>query len=123
MPHHNDVDHARRQGVPLIAVHAWHLPYTASGFYVSWPDPTELAEGADRFLRQQLEHVDTTGLVTPVECRAVADRASAALVEASSLASVVVVGSRGHGQLTNAVIGSVSDQVAHHATSPVVVVP
>lgn len=117
------VDHARSRQLPLIAVHAWHLPYVGADFATPWIDPTDLAAGADDFLRQQLEHVDTSGLVAPVECRAVADRAGAALVEASSLASLVVVGSRGHGQLTNAVFGSVSDQVAHHATSPVVVVP
>jgi len=117
------VDHARRSRLPLVALHAWHLPVTSAGFYVPWPDPDELAAGADRFLRTQLAAVDTEGLVTPVECRAVSDRASAALVEASSLASLVVVGSRGHGQLAGAVLGSVSDQVAHHATSPVVVVP
>ena len=104
-------------------MHAWHLPATATGFLTPWPDPAELAAGADRFLRQELELVDTSDLTEPVWCRAVADRASAALVDASSLASIVVVGSRGHGRLTNAVLGSVSDQVAHHATSPVVVIP
>ena len=117
------VDHARLARLPLVAVHAWHLPAVASGFPTSWPDPAELAPGADRFLRQQLELVDTSDLTEPVWCRAVADRAGAALVDASSHASLVVVGSRGHGRLTNAVLGSVSDQVAHHATSPVVVIP
>jgi nucleotide-binding universal stress UspA family protein len=117
------VDHARGRRLPVLAVHAWHLPATAAGFYAPWPDPSDLEAGADRFLHQQLAAVDTSGLVEPVQCRTVADRAGAALVDASSLASLVVVGSRGHGQLTNAVLGSVSDQVAHHATSPVVVVP
>jgi nucleotide-binding universal stress UspA family protein len=117
------VDHARARGLRLIALHAWHLPDTASGFYLPYPDPDELAAGADRFLHEQLARIDTRGLVAPVEYRPVADRAAAALVEASALASVVVVGSRGHGQLTNTILGSVSDQVSHHATSPVVVVP
>ena len=117
------VDHARRHDLPLIAVYAWHLPYTSFGFYLPVPDPAELAARADRFLQQQLDQVDTGGLVAPVERRAVADRASAALVEASALASLVVIGSRGHGQVTNVVFGSVSEQVTHHATSPVVVVP
>jgi nucleotide-binding universal stress UspA family protein len=117
------VDHASASGLRLIVVHAWHLPYTATGFYLPYPDPDELAFGADRFLHEQLAEIDTSGLVAPVEYRAVADRAAAALIEASALASLVVVGSRGHGQLTNTILGSVSDQVTHHATSPVVVVP
>jgi nucleotide-binding universal stress UspA family protein len=117
------VDFAAARGRRLIALHAWHLPYTASGFYLPYPEPADLAVGADRFLHEQLAQVDTSGLVAPLEHRAVAARAGAALIEASSLASLVVVGSRGHGQLANTVLGSVADQVSHHATSPVVVVP
>jgi len=116
-------DHAATRGLRLVAIHAWHLPYTASGFYLPYPDPDELALGAERFLHDQLTHIDTSDLVAPIEYRAVADRAAAALIKASALASLVVVGSRGHGQLANAVLGSVSDQVSQHATSPVVVVP
>jgi nucleotide-binding universal stress UspA family protein len=115
------VDHARRRQVPLIAVHAWHEPATATAFSALSPDPAEIAARAEAFLRYELEQVDTTGLIAPVDARAVADRPSAALVEASTLASVLVVGSRGRGQLAG--LGSVSDQVAHHASSPVVVVP
>jgi nucleotide-binding universal stress UspA family protein len=117
------VDHARTRQLPLIAIHAWDLPYTATGFYLPGPDPAELTVDAQRFLRDQVARVDTTGLVEPVECRAIGDRPSTALLDASSLASLVVVGSRGHGQITGALLGSVSDQVAHHATSPVVVIP
>ncbi len=117
------VDHAAAHGLRLVAIHAWQLPYTMTGPLLSYPDPAELAVGAERFLHEQVAKVDTSGLVAPVECRAVDGRAAAALVEASALASLVVVGSRGHGQLTNTILGSVSDQVSHHATSPVVVVP
>jgi nucleotide-binding universal stress UspA family protein len=117
------LDHARRRQLPLIAVHAWHLPSTATDFYAPWPDPAELAERADRLVRGELGGVDTTGLIAPVELRVVPDRPAAALVEDSRLASLVVVGSRGHGQLANTLLGSVSDHVAHHAGCPVVVVP
>jgi len=117
------VHHAAAHGLRLVAMHAWRLPYTMTGPLLSYPDPDELADGAEQLLREQLAHVDTSGLVAPVERRAVDGRAAAALIEASALASVVVVGSRGRGQIANTVLGSVSDQVSHHATSPVVVVP
>ncbi|HEY3507276.1 MAG TPA: universal stress protein [Actinocatenispora sp.] len=45
------------------------------------------------------------------------------LVEEADRAGLVVVGSRGHGGFRGLVVGSVSVQVAAHATSPVVVVP
>ncbi|MBM9461562.1 universal stress protein [Nocardioides sp. zg-536] len=44
-----------------------------------------------------------------------------ALVEASRLAHVVVVGSRGRGAIRSALLGSVSAAVSKHATCPVVV--
>jgi len=87
------------------------------------PDIGECAARADRFLKDELMHVDATELIEPIERRSVKERPSAALLEASCLASLVVVGSRGHGEFTNTLLSSVSDQVSHYATYPVVVVP
>jgi nucleotide-binding universal stress UspA family protein len=45
------------------------------------------------------------------------------LTEASKQADLVVLGSRGAGGFTTFLLGSVSNQVAHHAACPVVLVP
>ncbi len=45
-----------------------------------------------------------------------------ALVDASNDAELIVVGSRGTGGFSKALLGSVSSQVAHHAGCPVVIV-
>jgi nucleotide-binding universal stress UspA family protein len=117
------IDHARRFGRPVIALHAWHLPSSSASFYRPVPSPRVLADEAEHFLHDELDHADTAGLAHPIECRSVSGPAADALIEASAMSSLVVVGSRGRGALSRAVLGSVSDRVSHHASAPVVVVP
>lgn len=59
------------------------------------------------------------GTVTPVTVQSGAARA---LTEASTTASLVVLGTRGHSELSGSVLGSVSFAVTTHAKCPVVVV-
>jgi nucleotide-binding universal stress UspA family protein len=44
------------------------------------------------------------------------------LLDASDTADLLVVGSRGHGGFTEALLGSVSQHCVHHAHCPVVVI-
>lgn len=59
----------------------------------------------------------------PVTTEVVNAHPANALVEESSDADLLVVGSRGHGRVLKRVLGSVSDHCTHHAHCPVVVVP
>lgn len=57
-----------------------------------------------------------------IEGEFVAERPGQALVDASILANLIVVGSGGHNRLAETVLGSVSHQVLHQAHCPVAVV-
>lgn len=48
--------------------------------------------------------------------------AASTLIEVSGVASLIVVGTRGHGEVVGALLGSVAFQVTTHSHSPVVVV-
>ena len=58
-----------------------------------------------------------------VTVRAISGLAAQELINASKDADLIVVGSRGGGGFASLMLGSVSTQVVHHATCPVVVVP
>lgn len=57
-----------------------------------------------------------------VNQRAVEGKPVDALLEASEGADLLVVGSRGHGKLLGALLGSVSDHVVRHSRVPVAIV-
>src|SRR5215216_411713 len=112
---------ARATGRRLVALHAWHISAAGDVVPTAHLSGDALHAGADLLLERELAPADTTGVV--VERRAEEQRPAAALVDASATASLIVVGSRGHRPLTGLLLGSVSDQVAHHAHCAVVVVP
>jgi nucleotide-binding universal stress UspA family protein len=56
-----------------------------------------------------------------LERRVVEGAPAAVLVEDSRDADLLVVGSRGHGGFAQLLLGSVSQQCAHHAKCPVVI--
>jgi nucleotide-binding universal stress UspA family protein len=69
---------------------------------------------------------EVTGGTTPdvtVTVKAVTGLPAEELIRASADADLLVVGARGLGGFGRLMMGSVSSQVAHHATCPVVVIP
>jgi nucleotide-binding universal stress UspA family protein len=76
---------------------------------------------ANETLDRMLEALDGDPAVEVVR-RAVPGHAAQALVEASDGADLLVVGSRGHGDVGSLLLGSTGMHCVHHAGCPVVVV-
>ena len=121
------VAEAHLRGDTVEVMHAWHEPpHMIPGPYAG---PAAAGEEATDRMREQAEHllehevraVDTHG----VEIESIATMGSAAnsLLDVAKGADLLVVGTRGRGGFTGLLLGSVSQQVSHHAPCPVVVVP
>lgn len=117
-------DEARARRATLEVVHAWQPPFIGGfPFTASTVDFSLFEDSAHELLETVLDQVDTSGLEGPIERTIVCTGAASALLEAAHRAHVVVLGARGLGGVQRFLLGSVSHQVALHATRPVVVVP
>ena len=116
------VDEARRRNASVEAVYAWHEPFVAGYDYLGERDIGGIEEKERQILDAAIADVDATG-IPPIERSIVAGGAAGALVEAAKGADLLVVGSRGRGGFSGLLLGSVSQQVAHHASCPVVIIP
>jgi nucleotide-binding universal stress UspA family protein len=117
-------DEAARRGVPVAAIHAWEPPPAPRRNTVPpLSYDAALIEVAERQLldedlaswRDKYPKVAVTTTVVP-------GQPGQALVEVSRHAQLVVVGSRGRGGFRGLLLGSVSQQLLHHAACPVAVV-
>ena len=118
------VEEARIRGASLQAVMAWHLPYYGGMVGMSLPvDPESMRESYQAELDRAVDAVDGSGLASGIERTLVEGTPGGVLVDASKGATLLVVGSRGHGGFMGLLLGSVSQQVATHAHCPVVIIP
>jgi nucleotide-binding universal stress UspA family protein len=116
--------HASRTGAELVAAHAWPLEY-AAGVVAVLAGPVEDDEVAHQarltatqvlaVWREKYPDVRVTTVVEP-------GRPADLLVERSADADLLVVGSRGHGLVAGALLGSVGHAVLHGAHCPVAMV-
>jgi nucleotide-binding universal stress UspA family protein len=108
-------------GCRLTVVAAWEFP-TSYGWAPPWPadynPQSDAAHMVERVVREVLG--DDAGC--EVATTAVEGHPALVLTEMSKSASLVVVGSRGHGEFSGMLLGSVSEFLTTHAHCPVVVV-
>jgi nucleotide-binding universal stress UspA family protein len=110
---------ARLRQASLRAVHA----IGAFGSYASLAvDVSAAHQAAQELLEEAISEVNGEGEDVEIDRRVVEGAPGAVLVEDSRDADLLVVGSRGHGGFAGLLLGSVSQQVAHHAECPVVIV-
>jgi nucleotide-binding universal stress UspA family protein len=120
------VDEAQARGLDIEAVITWHYPVLAAdGFSgaVAPIDVEALVAGTRQALEGAIEKAVPDGPVRDAIARSVVEgSAGHVLVERSTDADLLVVGSRGHGGFAGLLLGSVSTQVVHHARCPVTVI-
>jgi nucleotide-binding universal stress UspA family protein len=111
-------DEASRRNVDLTALHAWSDVDVSEWPGIDWPATQPMAEQvlAERLAGWQERYPDVQ-----VNRVVVCDQPGRQLVERSSEAQLVVVGSRGRGGFAGMLVGSVGETVAQLARVPVIV--
>jgi nucleotide-binding universal stress UspA family protein len=119
------IEEAVARKADVMAVTAWHVPAAVynSGFVPIPVDVTDYEKLSKAALDETLEKVaaSVNGVsITPIVREG---QAAEVLVAEAKDADLLVVGSRGLGGFRGLLLGSVSQQCAHHASCPLVVVP
>jgi nucleotide-binding universal stress UspA family protein len=117
------LEEGRVRSAQVDVVTAWHEPYVAPTMAAVVPDPAVFSEAAERTLDRAVDDAGSAAEGVTIERHVVRGNAASALLEVAEGAALLVVGSRGRGGFAGLLLGSISQQVVHHASCPVVVVP
>ena len=114
---------ARLTGAAVEAVTAWHYP-TVYGYPVPTAPQTGASEIAERVLATTIAAVqqDHPGERVEITPRVIEGNTAGVLLNESAGADLLVIGSRGYGGFTEALLGSTGQHCIHHASCPVVVI-
>jgi nucleotide-binding universal stress UspA family protein len=109
---------AAADGSRIEAITAWDYPPSFNApVDVNWRPDVD----ADTVSRETLDEVFGDDRPAGLEARVVHGSARTVLIDASRGASLLVVGSRGHGGFAGLLLGSVSSACSEHAHCPVLV--
>ncbi|HET9733471.1 MAG TPA: universal stress protein [Acidimicrobiales bacterium] len=114
------VDQARLTGAALRVVMSWEIPSAA--YMTPLPTGLDFDRDARQVVDDEVREVLNESSDVEVEKVVVEGHPAPVLLAQSKDADLLVVGSRGHGQFTGMLLGSVSEHCVSHATCPVVVV-
>ncbi|WP_313566055.1 universal stress protein [Mobilicoccus sp.] len=112
-------DEARRQGRPVVAVHSWRRGDPEAALHAESVD----GGGLDEILEAALAPVVERYPDVEVHRQIVRGDAEIALLGASARAAMLVIGTRGRGELRSVLFGSTSVRLLGRASCPAVVVP
>ncbi|HTT50728.1 MAG TPA: universal stress protein [Streptosporangiaceae bacterium] len=112
---------AELTGSELRVLTAWEYP-SFYGWAPANPGQTDFAHLAGQAQQDALGKVFGADPPDWVQAQVTEGPTARALVDAAADADLLVVGSRGHGGLADAVLGSVSTYCVHHARGPVTIV-
>jgi nucleotide-binding universal stress UspA family protein len=116
-------DEAQRRGCGLLAVRSYPLPIPPYGMdmpplpYDSDAASRDAARDLDATLAPWRDKYPTVRVKTLIEPGSPAKN----LIDVSRGATLLIVGSRGHGALVGSLLGSVGQQLLHHADCPVMI--
>jgi len=116
---------AHLTGATVDAVMAWQTPMMADGYAwapVPMLDDYDFQGMAGKTLARVVGEVTDPGESVAVRQLVAEGKAARVLLDAANGADLLVIGGHGHGGFTEALLGSVSQQCAHHAPCPVVII-
>jgi nucleotide-binding universal stress UspA family protein len=119
------VAQAERIGATVQVVIAWHYPAMVGGYAwapVSVMEAANFDETAAKTAAETIAEVVDPASAVSIETSVREGNAAAVLIEAAEGAQLLVVGCRGHGGFTSALLGSVSLHCAQHAPCPIVII-
>lgn len=110
------------RGLTVQAVTAWHFPVPSTVGNVATVDDRHPVIAAEEILASALAAAGVADDNKAVSTIPVEGHPAEVLMQLAEQADLLVVGSRGHGRIFGALLGSISQYVASRAACPVVVI-